>query len=76
MQSRWGSSGFADEIWQVGDSISEADAIEQIMPEGDALFFAGLFQTGEGITTTAAFIRAGAAADLSFNDVLTDIPFA
>jgi len=52
------------------------ESVEEKIPESDALFFAGFFQTGEGITTSPAIIRAGAATDLSFNDVFADIPFA
>lgn len=75
MQSGLSCSGFPDEVGQVGDSICEADAIEQVVPEGDVLFLTGLFQAGEGIPTSPAFIGAGAAADLSFDDVFADIAF-
>ena len=40
------------------------------------MLLTGLFQAGEGIATSASVFRSGAPADLSFDDVFTDIAFA
>ena len=65
----------SDEIGQVGNVVFLAHPVEQVIPEGDALFFAGLFQAGEGVATSSTLIGSGTAADLSFDDVFPDIAF-
>ncbi len=52
------------------------EPVEEKLPEGDALFFTGFFQAGEGIPTSSFVFRSGAAADFSFNDVFPNVTFA
>ena len=75
MHSTRDSRSPTDEIREIGYRIFQAHSIEQVVPEGDPLFFASLFQTGEGVATSTPRVGSGAAADLSFDDVFPDIPF-
>ncbi len=77
MQSGRDGSGFsAYEVGQVRDSVGQGNAVKQVLPEGDAVFFTGFFQAGEGIATSSPILGSGAAADFAFHDVLADIVFA
>jgi hypothetical protein len=53
----------------------EEDAVEQVLPEGDAQFSAGLVQAGERVTASETFVAAGSAADFLPHDMIADIAF-
>ena len=51
------------------------ESVEEKLPKSDALFLAGFFQAGECIPTSSSVFRSGATADLSFNDVFSNVAF-
>ena len=76
MRSGRERGGPGDDVGQRGDAVVQGEAVEEIVPEADAEFLAGLFQAGEGIAGTSTVVRAGGAGDFSFDDVLADVALA
>src|ERR1700686_1564623 len=64
-----------DEGWEAGDGglIWDFEPVGGVVPEGDAELGAGFGQSEEGIAAIATGLAAGAAADLSLDDVAADI---
>src|ERR1017187_1774197 len=65
-----------DDVGKAGDAVGLRDAVIQVIPEGDTDLAAGLLQTDEGVAALSAEFTAGAAADLTFFHVVTDISLA
>ena len=65
-----------DELGQWRDVVAQGEPVEQIVPEPNPEFLAGLFEAGEGIACTAPVLGAGGAGDFAFDDVLADILLA
>jgi len=53
-----------------------ADAILQILPEGDPQFATGFLQRDKGIARLSSLFRTGGATDVAAFDVFADISFA
>ncbi len=64
-----------DEIGEVGDwrGVGDPEAVAEVIPEGDALFGAGLHEAEEGVAGLAAGLGAGAAGDLAAGDAGADV---
>ncbi len=57
-----------EQVRQIGNQVLPPESVATEIPEIDALFAAGLDQTGERIPTASPIFRVGAAADLAFDD--------
>jgi len=64
-----------EQVRQIGNQVFPPESVANKIPEVDALFCAGLNQAGERIPTAPPIFRSGAAADLSFDDISSNIPF-
>jgi len=58
-----------------GGSGGDTEPGAQVVPEGDAEFFAGLAEAKEGVATIAAGVAVGSAADLTFGHLAADVVF-
>jgi hypothetical protein len=65
-----------DERGQGRNPIRSRDPIKEELPKGNPEFATGLFETGESVPTASPKVAAGTAADLSFLDIIADIPLA
>ena len=70
------SCPFTDERGQRRNPVHSRHPIKKELPKGHPEFAAGLFETGEGVPTASPKVAAGTAADLSFLDIIADIPLA
>ena len=66
MQSISGRGGPANQVREGGDHVPAGHPIFEVLPEGDALFAAGLLEAGEGVAALAPDRAAGPGADLAF----------
>ena len=64
-----------EQVRQIGDQVLPSESVTKKIPEIDALFGAGLDQAGESIPASSSIFRSGAAADFSFDDIGSNIPF-
>jgi hypothetical protein len=67
---------FTDERGQRRDLVRSRHPIKEELPKGNPEVATGLFETGEGVPTASPQVAAGTAADLSFLDIIADIPLA
>jgi hypothetical protein len=70
------SCPFTDERGQRRNHIHSRHPIKEELPKGNPEFATGLFETSEGVPTASPKVAAGTAADLSFLDIIADIPLA
>jgi hypothetical protein len=69
------SNTLFDDLIQRQYLTFEEDAVEHILPEGDAQFPAGLVQAGERVAASAALVAAGSAADFLPHHMIADVAF-
>src|SRR5438445_4499365 len=72
----WGRGlrgALADPGSQGGDLTAAANAVPQVVPEVHPQLAASFLQSRERLPAAAAFVTAGAAADLALLDVLADV---
>src|SRR5947199_7302615 len=67
---------FTDERGQRRNPARSRHPIKEELPKGNPEFATGLFETGEGVSTASPKVAAGTATDLSFLDIIADIPLA
>ena len=72
-RSARGAAGL-DECGQAGDfdRVGDFQSRPEIVPEFDALFFAGFEQAEKGVSAVAAAIASGSSADLALRHVVAD----
>jgi len=58
-----------DDVRQERNLAALLNSVSEIFPERDTQLAAGLFETGEGVTTSLSQVAAGAAAHLAPFDV-------
>ena len=70
------SCSFTNQRRQRRDPVGSRQPIDEEFPKGNPEFATGLFEAGEGVPTASPKVAAGTATDLSFLDIIADIPLA
>ena len=71
-----GRSGPTNQLCEGRDHVQAGHPIFEVLPEGDALFAAGLLEAGEGVAALSPDLAAGPGTDVAFFDDIAQIGLA